>query len=484
MQTQPLCFRCTVLCTLALASVLAFGQPPIQVGPDGRLLRDGLPFRAVGVNYSDAFERVLLNPSETSYEQGFADLKQARVPFVRFMATAFWPSHLEQFNTDREAYLTLLDGVVASAEDQGIGLVPSLFWSNFAVPDLVGEPVSAWGDPNSDTIAFMLEYTETIVSRYVNSPAIWAWEFGNERSLDVDLPNADQFRPPVNVSLGTPASRDASDELTSAMVIVAFDEFAAKVRELDAARPITTGNSLPRNFAEDIRAGNEWQELDSELDFQQNVALMNPDPMDMASVHVYPYETGEERFSPGNLPTIGDLVEASMEAARLQDKALFLGEFGANDGPEGAESAAAFHDDFFQAIVDHKVDLSAVWVYDRIVSQDSNTLGWNITPNNSRSYVLDLIQAANEAFFMDSDGDGIPDIHEDINENGIQEASETNPNLSDTDGDGLDDGFEIALGSDPLDSGDAPTVPLQTAPIWLGLMLAGGYALARKRMHD
>jgi hypothetical protein len=55
----------------------------------------------------------------------------------------------------------------------------------------------------------------------------------------------------------------------------------------------------------------------------------------------------------------------------------------------------------------------------------------------------------------DSDEDGIPDVDEDVNGNGIwDEGEETNPNNPDTDGDGLSDGLEIDMSdgnsTDPL----------------------------------
>ena len=385
-----------VLCfaaSFAAIAPAASGQAPLTVASDGSLLRNGARYRAIGVNYSDAFERVLLNPADTSYNKGFAALRAAGIPFARFMATGFWPKELKEFQTNRSAYLAKLDGVIRSAEQNGIGLIPSLFWSDFAAPDLVGEPRSAWGDPNSRTVAFMKEYTTTLVQRYNNSPAIWAWEFGNEYSLQADLPNAADWRPPIVPQLGTPSSRSAADDLSSSMLIVAFTQFAETVRASDGIRPITSGNSLPRNYAEDIRAGNAWNHLDTLEAFDHNIALMNPPPLDMVSVHIYADDLKQERFVPGHLPTADELIGASVNAARKQRMATFLGEFGANDVTEGATEARRIHEAFLQSIVTNDVDLAAVWVFDRVVTNDA---GWNITPKNSRSYLLDLIRQANQ----------------------------------------------------------------------------------------
>ncbi|MGB2819413.1 MAG: hypothetical protein WBF17_00425, partial [Phycisphaerae bacterium] len=193
-------------------------RPGLSVRPDGVLIRDGRPFRGIGVNYFDAFYRTLKDPNDTSYDEGFRTLAAHGIPFARFMCCGFWPVENRLYLTDRERYFRLLDGVVKSAEKHGVGLVPSLFWHRGTVPDLVGEPCDQWGNPESKTHAFLRTYTREIVTRYRSSPAIWGWEFGNEYNLSADLPNAAKHRPPTPARLGTPATRTARDELTRDMV--------------------------------------------------------------------------------------------------------------------------------------------------------------------------------------------------------------------------------------------------------------------------
>ena len=44
----------------------------------------------------------------------------------------------------------------------------------------------------------MRRYTEEVVRRYKDSPAIWGWEFGNEYNLAADLPaDSRDRRPPL-----------------------------------------------------------------------------------------------------------------------------------------------------------------------------------------------------------------------------------------------------------------------------------------------
>ena len=62
----------------------------------------------------------------------------------------------------------------------------------------------------------MRTYIREVVSRYVNSPAIWGWEFGNEYNLPADLPNAADHRPPIvtsPVNTITVRAYDAKDDL-------------------------------------------------------------------------------------------------------------------------------------------------------------------------------------------------------------------------------------------------------------------------------
>jgi hypothetical protein len=144
----------------------------LTVSPEGVLLKDGKPYRAIGANLHDAFSDQREHPGDLSYDRDFATLEAEGIPFARVMATYFSPDAIMDYVNHREDYLAKLDSVVASAEQHNVGLILSLFWWDVAVPDLVHEPRSAWGDPNSKTIAFMREYTRTIVSRYNDSPAV------------------------------------------------------------------------------------------------------------------------------------------------------------------------------------------------------------------------------------------------------------------------------------------------------------------------
>ena len=342
----------------------------LTVSAKGVLLREGRPYRGIGVNYFSAFYRTLHDPGDTSYEAGFRTLHDLHIPFCRLMGGGFWPNEQRLYHDDPHEFFRRFDAVVRSAERSHVGLIPSLFWNEATVPDLVGEPVSAWADPKSKTRKYMRGYVRDVVGRYRRSPAIWGWEFGNEFNLSVDLPNATEHRPQIAVALGTPATRSARDEVTYEDIRAAFAAFAQEVRRYDPDRLLSTGDSFPRESA-----WHNWKEKTWVADTPAQAALMlrldNPAPTDVISVHAY-----------------GDSVAALRADAALSrkwGKPLFVGEFGAP-----GKSEAEFRS-ILKAIEDAEVPLASLWVYD-LPSQDAD---FNVTASNGRAYQLRAVSEAN-----------------------------------------------------------------------------------------
>ena len=368
-------FWATCFVILALFSA-RIGQAQTQLGvsvANGQIIKDGVPYRGIGVNYFDSFYRNMTNASDTSYVQGFNTLQQHNIPFVRFSLSGYWPNDFKLYMTNKPEFYHRLDAYVNSAAQHHIGLVPSFYWTDFMIPDLVHEPVSAWGDPSSATRSFMRSFTAEVVDRYKGSPAIWGWEFGNEYNLSADLPNASEWRPPIQPMLGTPTTRSAADDLTGNMINSAMVDFATVVHQHDSGRMISSGDALMRPSAYHQYTSLSW---DTDTTAQQSTMydLFNPSPMNTIGGHPY------------------DLTgwDTPINTAKAEGKATFFGEFGVlgNDSAAMAE----FHD-MLQMIADKKVDLAAVWNFDRQQSGDP----WSISasPNGTRSWQLDQIQAMN-----------------------------------------------------------------------------------------
>jgi len=350
---------------------------PLTVQADGTLRLDNRPFTGIGVNYYGAFERVLDNANDTSYDAGFAALGRWGVPFARLDASGYWPSKANLFFTHRSEYFRRLDGVVASAERHGVGLIPTLFWTTFTFSDLAGERLDQLAVSNSVTRQKMREFATEIVNRYKHSRAIWAWEFGNEWSLAVDLPNGAEpgLLPPVQPTLGTPTNRDpVRDVLATDTILPAMREFAELVRELDLGRPLSTGHATPRpsQWHQDqwkrglLAIDAAWNE-DSPAQAGEIALRQCPDPYNLLSIHVYQRDT--ER-----LPLFSDIASGA-------GKALFVGEFGTPPAQQ-ADFASML------ASIRRHSPLASVWVFDRSVDD------YNISTTNERSWMLrDLLPA-------------------------------------------------------------------------------------------
>ena len=360
----------------ALATA-AFGAPDpvpaITADGEGGVRKDGKPYRAIGVNYFSCFARTLIDGKDTSYEQGFEVLAREGIPFVRFSATGYWPKDMALYRSDREEYFRRFDAVVASAEKHGLGLIPSLLWYYACVPDLVGEPMDQWGNPESKVHEWMREYVREVVTRYRHSPAIWAWEMGNEFGLAATLPNAASHRAPIWTDLETANSRSERDDLSFDMLRVAYAEFGRAVREHDQKRLIFTGDSIPRPAAWHMEKEGTWTE-DNEPQFRQMLRSMNPDPIDAISIHAYGEDTKR--------------IAWAVRAAKSLKKPLFIGEFGVpGTGPEVDKEFRRL----LGIIEESPIPLAAVWVFD-LPSQNAD---YNITADNARSWQLREVAEAN-----------------------------------------------------------------------------------------
>ena len=358
-------------------------QLGLYVSEQGVLQRNGIPYTGIGVNYFDVFYRVLKNNNDTSYKKGFKELSSLEIPFVRFMASGFWPNDMKLYRKNPKLYFSLMDEVVASAEKNKIGLIPSLFWNYAMVPDLVGESMNQWGNTKSKTHQFMRKYTQELVSRYKNSPAIWGWEFGNEMNLQVDLPNAAKQRPAIVPDRGTPASRSHKDELSAEHMVVALGEFAKVVRQIDRRRMLSSGNSMPRASAYHNSHEKSWK-VDSKAQTQKILKRDNPPPINTISIHFYAGNPFFERKK----TEYSRFIENLVDVAKVAKKPVFIGEFGLCNGMGIAQSKISGEFKQLLAVMkEARIPLAALWVYD--LKSQKNTC--NVTFTNTRSYQLKAI---------------------------------------------------------------------------------------------
>lgn len=372
----PHYFRWALFCLFVLSAALpAFAASPNGLYVEnGVLMRKGKPYAGIGANYDTLFGRLLQNKDDSSSLDNLALLGDKGIPFVRFRAGGFWPNNADLYLKDRPEYFRRMDQVVRCAEQHHIGLIPSLFWRLATVSELVGEAPGQLGDPNSKTIAFIKQYTSEMVNRYKDSPAIWGWEFGNEANLVVDLP-ASGPRGGRSMFAGEGGVRLTTEQLRTAYI-----SFARVVRSIDPSRAIDSGTTIPRPAAWH-NANGQPRQRDSEAQTYAMLSRENPDPINLLSVHVY---QKPQKLSPYGPETVGQFIARFARYAAEAGKPLFIGEFPTRNRDQANE--------YIRAIKDNHVPLAAFWTFDN--SQQEQTL--NVSFNNGRSFVIDLIAKANQ----------------------------------------------------------------------------------------
>jgi hypothetical protein len=357
--------------------------PPLTID-SGVLKLNSVPFSGVGVNYYSAFERVLYNVNNSaSYDNGFKILKDFKIPFVRLDISGYWPIYTQLFFNNRTEYFNMLDGVVNSALRNNIGLIPTFFWTIFTYSDLAGERLDQIAVTESNTRQRMREFATEVINRYKKSTAIWAWEFGNEWNLGVDLPNGASFLPTLT-ALGNPATRDpVRDDLSTDIMLPALVEFGNIAKQLDPKRPISTGHSLPRpsQWHQDqwkrglLPIGSMW-DTDTNAEAEEITLRHNPIPYDFVSYHYY--------YS--DISRLANYTNYAKNAGRVP----FVGEFGTEPAQETSFLTLL-------STVTANAPIGAVWVYDRPAYNLNGTIAsfsndpYNITSTNNRSWMLSAI---------------------------------------------------------------------------------------------
>jgi sialate O-acetylesterase len=360
----------------------------------GTLYKKGVPYRAVGVNYCDAFQRMVADSDFTTLD-GIEILGERGIPFARFWACGFWPADWDLYFADKAEWFRRMDMLVQTAEEAEVGLIPSIFWRISTYPELMGETRDQIANPDSDTWQFMSNYVHEVIGRYKDSPAIWGWEFGNELNNMCDLPNWTTGLGTVIEDLGVvgPATEvNESNKFTYAIAETAFGLFTQEVRKLDTHRFISNGNSRPRKSAWHNRMANSFGQ-DNYAEAKEAFGWMQPASIDMASVHVYPYsmEDSNGDIVYADVSGLANVLLRYREFCDDQNQAMFVGEYSSffnGQGPppeeERIEEAA-----FLEAILASGADLAAFWVYDRGI--DRTEVGTIYPSTGEYMGVLDLI---------------------------------------------------------------------------------------------
>lgn len=374
--------RRLAIAALASALLCAFSAGDWKgfvIGEDGTLLLEGKPFRGIGGNFVPG---TLFSGGEAVPlpEPAFAQAAASGLPFLRVMFNGYHPVDVPVTAAERTAMMAKLDRLVNAAEANNIGLIVSFAYNPCSVPDRLGEPVGSWTNSTSATRNYYRQYVTDVVQRFANRRGIYGWEFGNELNLFVDVPGGAYTFWPTHTSLGYPAARVPADEITNTTLRDCVAEAAALFGANDPYHRITSsGNSLPRPSAWNLRAGLGWG-VDTYAQFKEMFDFQSPGT-DVLSGHFYTDTPGSPYFD--DLPRIAWAKQASLELGRP----LVAFEWGVSGDSVATQNLFA---QYVAAIEANEVVLSSLWVFNYPLQPE-----WTVTPTNARAYQLTALAAAN-----------------------------------------------------------------------------------------
>lgn len=353
----------------------------LTVDEDGTILLAGKPYYAFGVNSFTLLTRYIEGAGESMFRDQFELLRKYNIPFVRINFGGYWPDYYQKFDKNPERILEKMHEVVSCAEEYNIGLICSLLWYDAAIPTHVGEHRSEMGNPDSKTVAYAKEYVTKIVSEFKDSPAVWAWEIGNEYNLDADLCDP-QFNSKLPGGPCTPETPSGYDFYTSEEVTTYFKEIGNAIRAQDPVRMISTGNGDMRNASKSLRNAAQqmnpethlWTEIwtqDTTEEFYEMCAYYTPDPLDTICFHLQHAQQDQngdasflillDRFD-SKISTLKYFKEY-VTAAKKAGKALYFGEMGDLMWMEGDKNAASIFENVTDWIIDAEIQLASSWQF-------------------------------------------------------------------------------------------------------------------------
>lgn len=267
----------------------------LYVAEDGTMMKDGKPYYGVGVNYYSLINGCRVSPRKYDLTKALASLETLASYDVRvirfnlgFYSSKEWFDFV-QFNLETP-HLEALDKIVEKCEQLGIGLIPSFAWNPAAISDAFNEPCNkAFARDDSNTMIWFLGFTKTVVSRYADSPAIFAWEYGNEQNLSSSI--ISRYRPELSAPpqyFGDDSRKKRTDDdyMTYETHQKVLELFAQAVHDADPYhRLIGSGDAAQRPYI--WHWAREQEGRDSLEQFEEMFDMTVPGYMTAYSVHEY-----------------------------------------------------------------------------------------------------------------------------------------------------------------------------------------------------
>jgi len=436
-----------------LASVVVDAYDDRLVKNGTGLFLAGEPYQAMGMNKFDLFHQFLGVAHGNHFNAGSTgrtitkplaldhldDAEDEGIRYFRIAGVGFYPAHMNLWlNTGtRNTYWSYFDEMVDECADRGIKLVPVIWWNKWLFPDMAAESFDQLFVSGSDARDYLFEYAEELVDRYKDDDTILFWELTNEINLGADLDYGSRTSTGIAPSLGTPTQRDASDNYSTAEMADLMEDLADLIKGLDPTRLISAGYSRPRPNAYHLAASPEWSgpdwTTDSISEMTSYMSSVNPDPIEIVSIHLYNNGDHEQLGNDGKYNP--DILADYKTAIDSLGKVTYLGEYGDYDPFVVDDRSANFTRRITLELLDLRIPISSLWVWQFFQGSTTTEQDLSITPTNDAaliewySNVDDLLVAAstspsvalsvpNPSLENDTDNDGKPDGWETIWRNG------------------------------------------------------------------
>ena len=380
----------------------------LHVDENGTILLEGKPFYGFGINYFGAFAHYEDGSlSLEAVDAAFESIASHNIPLVRLPLDGYYANYYDRWDDEaqRAAILTKMHEVMDIAEKYHVGVVVSLMWWDPAMPEHLGAKRADMGDKNSAYVAYAKNYVSAVVSEFVNHPAVWGWEIGNEYNLDADLCDANykDFLWADGLPGSKPTERNGYDYFTTEELKVFYAEISRTIRSIDDYRLITTGESSMRNCAFSLHKASRrpsskhtwvlnWTP-DNRSGFQKILEAHNGGDIDTISFHVQFGTGGSDpsyvlEFDVFNekLSAV-EYIRAYVDAARTLKKALFFGEFGDFIGMESAEDMPETFDKLCGWVEEAGVQVACLWQYQDYADVGTGALKYDILAERNRALI-------------------------------------------------------------------------------------------------
>ena len=311
----------------------------LTVSASGQLLRDGVQFRNIGMNYPGAITRIYSQPSATacaytpSAEQdAMLDVCDSmKVKVLRVKATPLWPAQwrygvnggvagVASTVGDREAHYLKIDEFIAKCRARGIGVILTLFFRHASPCDLAGQTVRAGWLNAGATRTYVQAVTQEIVTRYLAEEAVYGYEWSNEVNHYNDATDATRAGfPYVNTAYGTAASYSAANDIFRGRDLAdTVSWWAGIVTAIDSQRILLTGNG-PNSYT--LYTGVAGVNPEMRQWHQEQV---RDNPVNCGSIHWY----GNVGYGSPGFRGLSAILTGVRHWQKQAGRGFLLGEFG------------------------------------------------------------------------------------------------------------------------------------------------------------